>query len=68
MDDSSQLNRAKDRRILVQRPVSPDGGRPKKKGGVYPVTAVRLPPALGAEVDKWASAQADPWCARWSIA
>jgi hypothetical protein len=24
MDDSSQLNRAKDRRILVQRPVSPD--------------------------------------------
>jgi hypothetical protein len=34
-------------------------GRPKKKGGVYPVTAVRLPPALGAEVDKWASAQAD---------
>jgi hypothetical protein len=34
-------------------------GRPKKKGGVYPVTAVRLPPALGAEVDKWASAQAE---------
>jgi Arc/MetJ-type ribon-helix-helix transcriptional regulator len=34
-------------------------GRPKKKGGVYPVTAVRLPPALGAEVDKWAGAQAD---------
>src|ERR1700720_3318382 len=24
MDDSSRLNRAKDRRILVQRPVSPD--------------------------------------------
>lgn len=34
-------------------------GRPKKKGGVYPVTAVRLPPALGAEVDKWAVLQAD---------
>jgi Arc/MetJ-type ribon-helix-helix transcriptional regulator len=34
-------------------------GRPKKKGGVYPVTAVRLPPSLGGEVDKWASAQAD---------
>jgi len=32
---------------------------PKKKGGVYPVSAVRLPPVLGAEVDKWASAQAD---------
>jgi hypothetical protein len=34
-------------------------GRPKKKGGVYPVTADRLPPALGAEVDKWAVLQAD---------
>jgi hypothetical protein len=34
-------------------------GRPKKKGGVYPVTAVRLSPALGAELDKWASSQAD---------
>jgi hypothetical protein len=34
-------------------------GRPKKKGGVYPVTAARLPPALGAEVDKWAVLQAD---------
>jgi hypothetical protein len=34
-------------------------GRPKKKGGVYPVTAVRLPPALGAEVDKWAHSEAD---------
>jgi hypothetical protein len=34
-------------------------GRPKKKGGVYPVTAVRLPPALGSEVDEWASSQAD---------
>jgi hypothetical protein len=34
-------------------------GRPKKKGGVYPVTAVRLAPALGAEVDKWAGLQAD---------
>jgi hypothetical protein len=34
-------------------------GRPKKKGGVYPVSAVRLAPALGAEVDKWAGSQAD---------
>ena len=34
-------------------------GRPKKKGGVYPVTAVRLAPAIGAEVDKWASSQTD---------
>ena len=34
-------------------------GRPKKKGGVYPVTAVRLAPALSTEVDKWAGSQAD---------
>ncbi|MBR1277735.1 hypothetical protein [Bradyrhizobium sp. AUGA SZCCT0283] len=34
-------------------------GRPKKKGGVYPVTALRLPPALGAAVDVWASGQPD---------
>jgi hypothetical protein len=34
-------------------------GRPKKKGGVYPVSAVRLPPNLGADVDRWASAQDD---------
>jgi len=34
-------------------------GRPKKKGGVYPVTAVRLSPALGAEVDHWAGSQDD---------
>jgi hypothetical protein len=34
-------------------------GRPKKKGGVYPVTAIRLSPATGAEVDKWAGSQAD---------
>jgi Arc/MetJ-type ribon-helix-helix transcriptional regulator len=34
-------------------------GRPKKKGGVHPVTALRLPPALAAEVDKWAGSQAD---------
>jgi hypothetical protein len=33
-------------------------GRPKKKGGVHPVTAVRLPPAIAAEVDKWAVSQA----------
>jgi hypothetical protein len=34
-------------------------GRPKKKGGVYPVTAVRLPPALAADVDNWAVSQTD---------
>jgi hypothetical protein len=34
-------------------------GRPKKKGGVYPVTAVRLSPALGTEVDSWADSQTD---------
>jgi len=34
-------------------------GRPKKKGGVYPVTAVRLSPAVGAEVDNWTGLQGD---------
>jgi hypothetical protein len=34
-------------------------GRPKKKGGVYPVSAVRLAPELGAAVDKWAGSQPD---------
>jgi hypothetical protein len=34
-------------------------GRPRKKGGVYPVTAVRLPPVLVTEVDKWADTQPD---------
>src|SRR5690349_14347275 len=34
-------------------------GRPKKKGGVYPVSAVRLSPDAGAAVDKWAAAQDD---------
>ena len=29
-------------------------GRPKKKGGVHPVSAVRLPAELTAAVDKWA--------------
>jgi hypothetical protein len=32
-------------------------GRPKKKGGVYPVSAVRLPPDLGDAVDQWAKSQ-----------
>jgi len=32
-------------------------GRPRKVGGVYPVTAVRLPPELGPAVDKWAVSQ-----------
>ena len=34
-------------------------GRPKKKGGVYPVSAVRLPPALKGAVDEWARSQTD---------
>jgi hypothetical protein len=34
-------------------------GRPKKKGGVHPVTAVRLSPGLGSAVDQWASRQDD---------
>ena len=34
-------------------------GRPKKKGGVYPVSAVRLPPDLGEAVDRWAKGQSD---------
>ncbi|BBZ96782.1 hypothetical protein ACFLEY_13845 [Bradyrhizobium sp. YCK136] len=34
-------------------------GRPKKAGGVYPVSAVRLSPDVATAVDKWASAQAD---------
>jgi hypothetical protein len=32
-------------------------GRPKKKGGVHPVSAVRLPPDISAEVDAWAAQQ-----------
>jgi hypothetical protein len=34
-------------------------GRPKKKGGVYPVSAVRLPPDISSSVDDWASKQTD---------
>jgi hypothetical protein len=34
-------------------------GRPKKKGGVYPVTAVRLSPQLAAAIDKWAASHPD---------
>jgi hypothetical protein len=34
-------------------------GRPKKKGGVHPVSAVRLPPEISAAVDDWASDQSD---------
>jgi hypothetical protein len=34
-------------------------GRPKKKGGVHPVSAVRLPPEISAAVDDWASRQSD---------
>ncbi len=34
-------------------------GRPRKKGGVHPVSAVRLAPELGRDVDKWAAAQPD---------
>jgi hypothetical protein len=32
-------------------------GRPKKKGGVHPVSAVRLPPEVAASVDAWAASQ-----------
>jgi hypothetical protein len=35
-------------------------GRPKKKGGVHPVTAVRLPPEVLAAVDDWAVRQKTP--------
>jgi hypothetical protein len=34
-------------------------GRPKKKGGVHPVSAVRLPPETSAAVDAWAAKQDD---------
>ena len=34
-------------------------GRPKKKGGVHPVTAVRLSPEVGTAVDQWATKQDD---------
>jgi hypothetical protein len=34
-------------------------GRPKKKGGSYPVTAVRLSPTTLKGVDDWASEQED---------
>jgi hypothetical protein len=34
-------------------------GRPKKKGGVHPVSAVRLPPQTSAAVDAWAAKQDD---------
>lgn len=34
-------------------------GRPKKKGGVHPVTAVRLSPEIGTAVDQWATRQDD---------
>jgi hypothetical protein len=34
-------------------------GRPEKKGGVDPVTAIRLPAKLSDAVDAWASSQDD---------
>ena len=34
-------------------------GRPKKKGGVHPVSAVRLPPEVSAAVDDWAAKSED---------
>ena len=34
-------------------------GRPKKKGGVHPVSAVRLPPVISQAVDDWAAQQGD---------
>jgi hypothetical protein len=32
-------------------------GRPRKKGGVHPVSAVRLPPEIAEAVDRWAGKQ-----------
>jgi hypothetical protein len=34
-------------------------GRPKKMGGVHPVSAVRLPPEIATAVDHWAGKQQD---------
>jgi hypothetical protein len=34
-------------------------GRPRKKGGVHPVSAVRLAPETSAAVDAWAASQPD---------
>lgn len=34
-------------------------GRPKKTGGVYPVSAVRLPPDLAEAIDAWSAKQDD---------
>jgi hypothetical protein len=34
-------------------------GRPRKKGGPHPVTAVRLPPGILAQVQVWAGQQQD---------
>jgi hypothetical protein len=41
------------RSISVNRKV----GRPKKKGGVHPVSAVRLAPEISIAVDAWAAKQ-----------
>jgi hypothetical protein len=45
----------------MKRPISigKKAGRPKKKGGVHPVTAARLSPATSAAVDAWAAKQSD---------
>jgi hypothetical protein len=40
-------------------PVNKKVGRPKKKGGVHPVSAVRLAPEISIAVDDWASKQPD---------
>jgi hypothetical protein len=32
-------------------------GRPKKQGGVHPVSAVRLAPEIAEAVDRWAGKQ-----------
>jgi len=34
-------------------------GRPRKQGGVHPVSAVRLPPEIAEAVDHWAGKQGD---------
>jgi hypothetical protein len=45
----------------MKKPISKSRkvGRPKKKGGVHPVSAVRLSPLTSAAVDAWAAKQSD---------
>jgi hypothetical protein len=45
--------------ISVNKKAKKAVGRPRKMGGVHPVTAVRLAPAILSAVDSWATQQAD---------